>query len=785
MKKILVVFFLLISYFGFGQQVNAPDPKSFTVNTAGQDADGFSLSGFNATDILLCAIGLPSAPSGTTFYMTTTTSLTASTGYSMSGNKTRLAFTGTMANINNALATLKINTTATTGVVQISVSATVNPTGYYYLPTNGHFYKPMTWPSGSSYQGNNVTPYNNLKTLCTQQTFKGQSGYLMTITSSDEDNFVYNNVPGNNIIFALTDNAKEGTFVIDAGPESGTTIKTSNGTQGNVTGQYNNWAGGEPNNWGPGENYVVTKWSGGSQWNDYGPAATSFPGGISGYVIEFGTWTNPDDQTFTNFYNNSVSHSNGQTLRAQFNLSFGSSIDKTKFKTRIETSTDNTTFTSNNAYVGLNGVGRVDLTSQLDAVQVAGTGNKATISAGQVEYSYVNPNASWMGSGISRLLIDMRTFGNTAPSSISATKILDCYEGPVTFLSSDASWAQYSVPSPLTKVTDGTSSFNTNIRNVNGTNTDYAFTSTITFGQNMITKYHKLVVNDLSQTDLSSLLGGIITVGDVYLAFKEYSDKGILGNESRYFTTGIQFNNADVNEDGVFDERDCYTLLTHLQGTTSLWPDTPKLIDAMKLVPSSTYDNITKQNWNTYTNLKKTDYDFTFTNGVLNSYALDVAFKGDVNLSHSSQPTGFVLNSVSNNPSVSEIKSMAVKTNSIGNVLADIMMEKVGDSVVLTIDVNMNGNQVGATQFDVFFDNSVLGYSSTKFSNTSSTNFSRNNGSSISVGSLNTSGGTIQNIKYTVSFKSKTTLTNLLGLISIKDVETLNNNMTKLNVTIQ
>jgi len=104
MKKLLVTLFLFISFLGFGQQVNAPDPKEFTVNTSGQDASGFSLSGFNSTATLLCAIGLPTAPTGTTFYFSTTSGVTASTGYTMSGNKTRISFTGKMANINTVLA---------------------------------------------------------------------------------------------------------------------------------------------------------------------------------------------------------------------------------------------------------------------------------------------------------------------------------------------------------------------------------------------------------------------------------------------------------------------------------------------------------------------------------------------------------------------------------------------------------------------------------------------------------------------------------------------------------
>ncbi len=764
MKKLFVTtILLLISFFGFGQSITTPEPKTFTLNTAGQDASGFVLSGFGATETLLVAIGLPTAPTGTTFYMTRFDGMTPATGFNFSGNKTRLVFTGTMEGINIALSTLKINTTGTAGNIQISVSATVNPSGYFYNPNNGHFYRPIS--TGAT--------YTNAKTLSSQQTFKGQTGYLVTITSADEDAFIFNNVPQSNIWFALTDEVTEAQWKIDAGPEAGTLIKTSNGqTAGNIQGQYNNWAGGEPNNSGN-EDYAVTKWGGGSQWND-------LPNHFScAYVIEFGTWTNPDDQTFTEFVSNSVIHSNGNTLRAQFTFNFGSNIDETKFKSKIITSTDDITYNTNNALVALNGIGRVDLTSQIDTTTIVGSGFKATINPGQVEYSYTNPNASWLG-GNSRLLIDMRTFGSTVPSTITNVKIFDAYDGPVTFISSDAAWAQYNVPSPLTKITDGTSAFNANIRNVNGWNTDYAFTSNPTFGQNRINKYHKISM-EITQSDLLTLLGSVITVGDVYLAFKEFADRGILGDESKYFTSGIQFHNADVNDDGVFDERDCYALLTHLQGTTSLWPNPPGLGDIMKIVTSTAYDGITKQNWNTYTGITRYRYPFAFASGILNSYNLDVTWKGDVNLSHSSQPTGFV---TSANSSVSEIKSMAVSSNSTGDVEAEIMMEKVGDSVIATIELNSNGNQIGATQFDMFFDNSVLEFSSIQFSNTNSTNFGRNNGSTISIGSLNTSGGTISNMGYKVTFKPKTTVTNLLGLISVKSVETLNTSLNKINVKV-
>ena len=187
----------------------------------------------------MASIGFINPPTGTTFSLTTTTGLTPSSGFTLSGNKSKLVFTGTQANINAALATLKINTGTVAGSVQVSVSATINPTGFYYNPINGHFYKPI--PTGAYYTAARAA------SLLT--TFKGQTGYLVTITSADEDAFIYANIPQSNIWFALTDEITEGIWIIDAGPEKGTIIKTQNGqTAGNVAGQYNNWAGGEPNN---------------------------------------------------------------------------------------------------------------------------------------------------------------------------------------------------------------------------------------------------------------------------------------------------------------------------------------------------------------------------------------------------------------------------------------------------------------------------------------------------------------------------------------------------------
>lgn len=294
--------FAVLSLYTSGQSIVTPATTAFVLNTSNQNASGFSVSGFGSSTLLV-TIGLVNPPGGTTFKLMSTTGITPGEGYNFSGNVTRISFTGTQADVNSALSSLVINAGSVPGNVNLSVSATIFPAGYYYLPSNGHFYQSMAWPSGDSYKGGS-TAYTNLLTFIHGKTFRGQTGYLVTITSSDEQNFINANVPGNNILIAITDRVSEGVFRIDDGPETGTIIRNG----GNISGQYNNWCSNEPNNCCSGENYVLTKWDGSNCWNDQGPPTTNFPGVISGYVIEYGTWSDPVNQAFDDLFSGSVTH---------------------------------------------------------------------------------------------------------------------------------------------------------------------------------------------------------------------------------------------------------------------------------------------------------------------------------------------------------------------------------------------------------------------------------------------------------------------------------------------
>jgi hypothetical protein len=760
MKKLFVtLLFLLTSFLGFGQSVSAPDSKSFIPSTSGQDGSGFVLNGFTATSTLLASISLINPSTNTTFYLNTTTGLTAASGFTLSGNKIRLVVTGTMDNINNALASLKINTGSVVGNVQISVAATVNPVGFFYNGVNGHFYRPIS--TGAT--------YTNARAAALLTTFKGQQGYLVTITSASEDAFIFANVPQSNIWFALTDEASEARWTIDAGPEKGTLIKINNGQlNGNIPGQYNNWAPGEPNDSGN-EDYAVTKWNG-SQWNDL-PNHFSNP-----YVIEYGTWTNPDDATFTEFYTNSVTHSNGEVLRAAFNIDFGTNVDETKFTARGYTYTNNNWNIVNGTARQLSGLGKVDLTTLLDTNKIAGNGYRALTSAGQVEWAIINPYDANLGGH--QLLIDEREFDGTgvSPNDITSIKLFDIYDGPVSVNNVSGWWKTYVMPGNLTtKITSST--FQSQLRLQDGW---YGTRAEFTFSPIMSYKSHGIELTHSNQTELNTLYSSIVTVSDVFLAFKELADKGILGNQSGLgLTNGIQYLNADVDGNGVFNEADTYKLLRHLTGVESLSQSTA-LTYLMKLYNKSDYDNITTSNWGTQFNYTRNLIPFTLSS-LNNTYNLSVTWLGDVNLSHSAQQS---VSSIATN----SYRSMSVSSSPISNEInATIMTEIIGDSVYAYINIDPLQQELVGTQFQLNYDNSLLKFSGISYKTKGSpTNYGTDKGDYVNFGSLITDGGSLDNTtEYKISFKPQTKLDNVLGLVSVKFMDAVNKDGKQLKVIIK
>jgi hypothetical protein len=666
--------------------------------------------------------------------------------------------TGTMASINTALESLKINTGSVVGNVQISVAATINPVGFFYNGVNGHFYRPIS--TGAT--------YTNARAAALLTTFKGQQGYLVTITSASEDAFIFANVPQSNIWFALTDEASEARWTVDAGPEKGTLIKINNGQlNGNIPGQYNNWAPGEPNDSGN-EDYAVTKWNG-SQWNDL-PNNFSNP-----YVIEYGTWTNPDDATFTEFYTNSVTHSNGEVLRAAFNIDFGTNIDETKFSAKGYTYTNSTWSIVNGTPRQLSGLGKVDLTSLLDPNKTA-NGSKALTSAGQVEWAIINPYDATLGGH--QLLIDEREFDGTgvSPNDITSVKLFDIYDGPVSVYSVSGFWKTYIMPGNLTtKITSST--FQAQLRLQDGwygTRAEFSFSPVLTY------KPHGIELTHSSQTELNTLYSSVVTVTDVFLAFKELADKGILGNQSGLgLTNGIQYLNADVDGNGTFNEADTYRLLQHLTGAQSLSQSTA-LTYLMKLYNKVDYDAVTPSNWGTQLNSTRNLLPFTLAN-LNNTYNISVTWLGDVNLSHSAQQT---ISSVASN----SYRTMSLTANAVSNQInAYLMGENIGGKLVVTISIDPLQHDLVGTQFNLNYDNTALKFEKVEFiTKGSPTNFGTDRGSYVTLGSLITDGSTIldKTTQYRITFLPSIGLNGILGLTSITNTDAVNKSGIQLKVKV-
>ena len=393
---------------------------------------------------------------------------------------------------------------------------------------------------------------------------------------------------------------------------------------------------------------------------------------------------------------------------------------------------------------------------------------KAGITAGQTEWSYVN-----ISNGTTTLYIDLREFGNVTPSTVNSVSILDVYSGPVTFINNDLYWAEYSIPSTLSKVTDGSSSFSSNIRNAGYSN--YAFSCSVGFTATQIYKPQTFTVT--TTNNLTTLYNSIVTVSDVYMAFQEYSNQGLFGNQSgTSFTYGIQYQNADINNDGVFNETDCFLLLQNLTGAKPL-VDTFNLNKTLRIIPQSTYDIIGKSNWNTFTNPLGSSYTFDINTGKsTDTLNLAVAWKGDVNLSHSTTPT-------SNGYTTMSLKSMTV-SNEIQSM---IISELVGDSVVVTITLNPLSQQVVGTQFMINYYNSLLKFSNVLFNTKGNpTNYGTDKGNYINVGSIISDGSTTldNTTSYKISFKTLTKLNNIFGLISVGGTDAVNQSGTQLKIRL-
>lgn len=285
----------------------APTEASILANSSNV-ITGAALSGGDPDGTLRVSVA---TDKGTISIDTVPVGLTLAEGFDSWTDRSEIAFTGTRADANTALASLSINPGDNGGdSAHVTVNAEGFVSGLVYSPTNGHYYEfvpaaQISWPDA--------------RVDAATRTFGGQTGYLATIPSVAINDLIAERIPGAlnawfgaqgyNEDFDWEASVKRRWFWAD-GPLANTSILECWNYEGpceQINGPWplaGTWAPGEPNNSG-GETGAVTNWLGSvGHWNDLQPYDSA---GVSGYIVEYGDLAEGSSTPFSEVASASVS----------------------------------------------------------------------------------------------------------------------------------------------------------------------------------------------------------------------------------------------------------------------------------------------------------------------------------------------------------------------------------------------------------------------------------------------------------------------------------------------
>ncbi|MBE0511001.1 MAG: hypothetical protein IBX49_09770, partial [Gammaproteobacteria bacterium] len=302
-----------------------------------------TLSGFDGAADLLVFLRIPEG--GGTLSIANNTGLELEFGYdSFTGERT-IGFRGSRAAVTTALAEhLEWTAPLNRQDVSLEVSVTEAAADVFYNPDNGHYYKPVE-PGGE-------TTWTQARNAAAGQALFGMTGYLATITSREENDFIAERVDAEDLWIGASDERSainlacggtpydaQGSFGVSSGsnydathrgysegrwywvtgPEACTQFWVGEADGETVAGRFASWSDGEPNDFNDGEHFAATNFNSADTaeedkewgfWNDFADGSTS----ANNYLIEFGGL--PGEASEAHFGNGSTTlrSTNGVTV---------------------------------------------------------------------------------------------------------------------------------------------------------------------------------------------------------------------------------------------------------------------------------------------------------------------------------------------------------------------------------------------------------------------------------------------------------------------------------------
>ena len=469
-------------------------------------------------------------------------------------------------------------------------------------------------------------------------------------------------------------------------------------------------------------------------------------------------------------------------LDVVYNLN--SNLDKSKFSSKLEY--DNGTVNgSKTESLGTSGqVSYNDDGGGVYSTQVNTGNKKATTTGGSVEwivvYDYDNTNNRY------RVGIDSREFTNQQPDwdKVTKLKLFDLWDGSVTPKSgnnnAETHWNEYWIYTD-TELDWSNSTFSSYIRDANGF---HGLKAEVEFVD--VTSYinHDLLL-EIDGTYYSDQYSNAVTVQDLVLAFNHLTspgDGGPFGGSGGIYTTGIEYVVSDVNEDNKFDFTDTQLMMQHIYGDTD--PFEGNTFDDVVLLFESDYNSWSTTNWSTSVprGKTKTYVPSTSFSQRTQSKTYNMAILGDVNFSHSKQPTNYTTSSAQQ---MSVAYSSARSSNSSSNIGMDI--QKIGDVLSVVLDIPSNNHNITGTQFKVYFDNGRLEFIDSEISDSQIDSFTTKRTNYVTIGSFSNDGSQNINggIQYKLNFKINSNLNSTLGLLGLKFYELVDGDGKKINMKIK